>query len=164
VDWSSGDVARVSHTPAIDRPFTVSMPGGLGHCMTIFSEHADGRTGGCWWPRGGGCLCRHCTAAQIEAGTCHEPFTQPLADAPPMPCGCNAASAPEASMPDGGGRAPLPVDERYDPPPESDTPPPPEYGAGIPTDPVPPDAWVAPLDAWVAPVDRPDTGPPRPPS
>ncbi len=152
VDWTTGEVDWIDPPPSFGTPFSVTMPGGLHHCLTIYTEHRDDGTGGCWWPRGGGCLCHRCTVAEERAGTCHEEPPQSSVG-PHFPCGCNSMPPADPSHPP---REPLPVDERHDPPPPPHSSPPrgppdPDRGDDIPVGappPIPEDAWTPPMDAW----------------
>ncbi|MFN7701349.1 MAG: hypothetical protein ACK6CU_09460 [Deltaproteobacteria bacterium] len=143
--WATGAVAPIDPTPRLGIPISgATVRGSLGECMTIFSQHTSGGTGGCWWPRPGGCLCRHCTADELAAGSCVEPA--PLGEDPT--CQCEDRPRPDASAP-----GPLPARERFDrPSPARGDPPPPFYGTSPEPEPAYPDAG------------RIDAGPEEPPS
>ena len=164
VNWTTGDVARVTVNPPLDVDFDhARIAGTVGHCMGLFSVHQSGGTGGCWWATPGGCLCRRCEPEEIAAGTCEEP---PLPDdlGPSLGCHCEhppprVPGEPGASS---SGRAPLDARERRDP--ESaqggrDRPPPP-YRDGVDPSPMPhaPDSGFTPWDPNA------DAGPEEPPS
>lgn len=170
VNWNTGAVAPIAPTPTLDITFEhARIPGRSGQCMGIFTEHRSGRTGGCWWARPGGCLCRRCTPEQIEDGSCREDFDDGSNEYPSLGCHCQYPPPPsEPSAADGDDDGPLPVQERHDPPPSENRGggPPPPFGAGDgaggapPPDhtPPPPDAYYDP-EWWNA-----DAGPVEPPS
>lgn len=72
VNWSNGAVAEVYPTPEFDTTFGASVIGSPGHAAAVVSVHGanQARTGGCWWPMGGGGFAPHCTAESILGGTC----------------------------------------------------------------------------------------------
>lgn len=160
INWDTGWVQPVAPTPSLDLEVEgAQVPGGVGHCMAIFTEHSDGRTGGCWWPQGGGCLCAPCSREAVEEGLCLPPPPPP--PGPGLPCGCHSPPPPPGA--DAGGRAPLDVEERHDPPPprRPDGPPPPERSSGpsAPARPSPPSS-PSPDASW----RHLDAGPVEPPS
>ncbi len=172
VNWSTGAVAPIDPTPPLGVTFDhARIPGTYGQCMGIFSEHASGRTGGCWWATPGGCLCRRrpCPPAELVAGTCVDEPIDDGADDPSLGCHCQYPPPP-ASTPGGNGREPLPARERHDPPPPSGggrSGPPPPHGRGDGTGAVPETPAYTPPDAgYTSPYDPStiDAGPVEPPS
>ncbi len=162
VNWATGNVESIEPTPALDVTVQgASVAGGLGDCLAVFSEHRSGGTGGCWWARPGGCVCRRCTAEELAAGTCIEDAFTPRAEDPTLPCGCQyPPPGPTGSDPERSPRQPLPANERHDPPPGRHGQPPPPFREGTgPSPPEPPDAG----NGWTFDPTR-DTGPVEPPS
>lgn len=163
VNWNGGTAQPVS--ARIDETFSAETNGEVGDCITVISLHDDGTTGGCWWPRGGGCICHHCSLADETAGTCVEPSRATEHDCTPVPGMAWPDAAmpaetppaawpdvarpdvawPDAGPPDASGRTPLPASERHDPPPSPShrTPPSPDRADDIPTGQAP-DAGTSP--------------------
>lgn len=142
INWRTGAVEPVLPPPPFEVRLDARVRGVPGDCIAAISTHdARGdRTGGCWWPMGGGGCAPLCTLDALTEGSCV------FCGTPEIPC-------PPCTM--ARGCSPLVVDERWVdiPPPERDDTVPAGLPDAGPRDGGPPDA--GPIDAGPQPDAEP---------